>query len=170
MFLFHEVVEAVLGPKVLKQCGYQHENARRYRGDCLTGIPHEQEIPAPVTTTIRLLFVTANDKFRSALLTDASLAPASNGNVWGMVEVWSTTVEPAGGGEVMWRGRSSNPLPPSNDLDRPRTFLKRATSRHVGVIRTSYLNFQNGPPTTRVWRTRRDCGNNIRRVHTGYQA
>ena len=56
-------------------------------GHRLTGIPHEQEIPAPVTTTIRLLFATANDKFKSALLTDASFAPASNGSVTGMVGV-----------------------------------------------------------------------------------
>ena len=101
MFLFHEVVQTVLRPEVLKQRGYEHENMWVCRGSFLTGIPHEQEIPAPVTTTIRLLFVTASDKFRSALLTDASLALASNGNVTGMAEFWSTTVRTAGGGEVM---------------------------------------------------------------------
>ena len=85
MFLFHEVIQAILGSKVLKQRGYQHENTCRCGRDCLTGIPHEQEIPAPVTTTTRLLLVTASDKFKSALLTDASLAPASNGSVMSMV-------------------------------------------------------------------------------------
>lgn len=113
MFLFHEVVQAILRPEVLEQRGYQHENTQRCRGIFLTGIPHEQEIPAPVTTTIRLLFVTASDKFRSALLTDASLAPVSNGSVTGMVGVWSTTVRTAGGGEVMWpgtSGKSTSPL------------------------------------------------------------
>jgi len=87
VFLFHEVVETVLGPEVLKQRGYQHENTWGRRRGCLTGIPHEQEIPAPVTTTIRLLLVTASDKCRSALLTDASPALASNGSVRGMVGV-----------------------------------------------------------------------------------
>ena len=85
MFLFHEVVQPILGPEVLKQRGHQPENTCRCGGDRLTGIPHEQEIPAPVTTTIRLLLITASDKFSSALLTDASLAPASNGSVRGMV-------------------------------------------------------------------------------------
>jgi len=78
-------VQSVLGTKVLKQRGYQHENTCSCGGDWLTGIPHEQEIPAPVTTTTLLLFVTASDKFKSALLTDVSLAPASNGSARGMM-------------------------------------------------------------------------------------
>lgn len=71
-----------------------------------------------MTTTIRLLFVTASDKFKSALLTDASPALVSRGNVRGMMEVWSTTVETAGGGVVMrssyeWEIRFSH----ASDLD-----------------------------------------------------
>ena len=87
MFLFHEVVQSVLRAKVLKQRGFQHEYTCSCRGGCLTGIPHEQEIPAPVTTTILLLFATASDKFKSALLTDASLTPVSSGSVSGIVGV-----------------------------------------------------------------------------------
>ena len=98
MFPFHEVVQAVLGSKVLKRRGYQHENACRIWVDCLTGIPHEQEIPAPVTTTTRLLFTTARDKFKRALLIDASLVPESSGSVMGMFS--SDAYATAGGSEV----------------------------------------------------------------------
>jgi len=87
VFPFHEVVQSILGAKVLKQRGFQHEYTCSCGGDCLTGIPHEQEIPAPVTTTILLLFATASDKFKSALLTDASLTPGSSGSVSGMMGV-----------------------------------------------------------------------------------
>jgi len=47
----------------------------------LTGIPQEQEIPAPVTTTIRRLLTTALDKAAKARRVDASLVPSSIFNV-----------------------------------------------------------------------------------------
>lgn len=38
----------------------------------LTGMPHEQDIPAPVTTTTFLLFATPSDKFDNVRLVGAS--------------------------------------------------------------------------------------------------
>jgi hypothetical protein len=46
-----------------------------------TGIPHEQEMPAPVTTTIRRLLTRALDKEVKARRVDASLVPSSIFNV-----------------------------------------------------------------------------------------
>ena len=47
----------------------------------LTGIPHEHEIPAPVTTTIRLLFATAKDRLDNARLVGESEDDASKERV-----------------------------------------------------------------------------------------
>jgi len=52
-----------------------------------TGIPHEQEIPAPVTTTIFLLLTTESEISKRVLLVEESVARASRLRVTVIVSV-----------------------------------------------------------------------------------
>ena len=53
-----------------------------------TGIPHEQEIPAPVTTTIFLDFATDSEMSERARLVEESVARESKLRVTVMVGWW----------------------------------------------------------------------------------